>query len=167
MLLLQLGLSFFYINGMRVWFNYGPLFLSYLPSANLSADIQPMNVNAGDDTNDRDVEYVNPDIFRSYSASITDTINPILNLIVKVGRCKSNLMTIKVVVILLVVGWMGQCLDAMSFSLIGWVCAFLLPNFYFTNKDLIDYYCHSLTQQVLRANQALTASLGGDKSKTN
>jgi len=167
MILLQLSLSFFYINGMRLWFNYGPLFLSYLPATALQADIQPINNNIAEDTNDRDIEYLSPDNFRSYAASITDTLNPILNSIVKIGRCKSNFTTLKVVAIVAGTGWIGHCLDAMSFFLIGWVGSFTFPSFYFTNKELIDTYVQTIVQKIIRANQALNASLGGDKPKTN
>jgi len=166
MILLQLALSFFYINGMRLWFNYGPLFLSYLPSTT-QADIQPPNTNTSEETNERDVEYLTPDIFRSCATSIIDTINPILNLIVKIGRCKSNVTTLKVAAVVIATGWIGHCLDAMSFFLIVWITAFTLPNLYFTNKEMIDSYIHVLAQKIFRANQALNSSLGGEKSKTN
>jgi len=179
LMLLQLVLSFLYVNGMRLWFSYGPLFVAYLPNASVTfqgpsqipsqntdlASSNPSSNFSGSEEGEAVQEYVSIESLRVSLLSLANTINPVVGLVVEVARCKSNIKTLKALVLLSVFAAVGQMMDTISFYLLFWLALFTLPNIYFNNKTLIDERIRMLVQQIIVANRALDASLG-NKTKT-
>jgi len=144
LVLLQLLVCFFYVNGMRLW-------------------IQTQGRTLTSSSDDGPKEYVTVDSVRSFFVSIVNTLNPLIAFSIFIFRCKDNLKTLKVMGIVVLSALFGRCFDSLTLFGFGYLLAFSVPKLYFSNQEIFDHHLRILTIQLVAATQLV---FGGKPKKS-
>lgn len=126
--LMQLCVCFIYVNATRAWIRFQQ-----------GQTLAPPN--------EEQVKYLTPSTVEKWLEGFCDTVNPILNRIVAIARCRPNFRSVQAILALYAIALVGRLFSGITLLTILWVLCFTLPKLYLLNRELVDRQLQMLSVQ--------------------
>jgi len=164
--LLQVTICFIFINGTKMFLAAQKQHIGNSSSTGGSstASVDPNTTTeytSSLDHHDADYPYVSQAIVLEYSGYVTDVINSSLNQCADLLRCKDNIKTIEVMLILVVCSIVGRLCDGVTMIGIMYIGLFTVPKIYLEQHQIIDERMMLIKHSIQRIRTRIKQILPG------
>eukprot|EP00823_Brevimastigomonas_motovehiculus_P006711 TRINITY_DN5616_c0_g1_i1.p1 TRINITY_DN5616_c0_g1~~TRINITY_DN5616_c0_g1_i1.p1 ORF type:complete len:215 (+),score=30.89 TRINITY_DN5616_c0_g1_i1:50-694(+) len=150
LILLQLLVCLLYMGGMKLWIRY----VQGTPISSVVTQSSSSTASASDK-----VRYVSSEALVAWSTQAADTINAVVEYTINVFRVRSLSLTLKIMLVVFLVGWFGRYLHSITIYLIIHILMFTLPPIYKSQQAFIDQQTQTWSTKAQTIFSHLPASL--------
>lgn len=151
--LLQLLICFIFINGTNLFLQATQRSRNdrideehIIGNSNNMDNTALLTTSVHVDMDEVDYNYIPQSLVLEYSGYITDVLNATLNHCARILRCRDNIETIEVMIILVCLSILGRILDGVTMLGLLYISLFFLPKLYLKHTIIIDQKMKQIRQ---------------------